>query len=420
MHALRNTSKKINRFLPLQRLTSPRRRLPNGVGGRTYSAGPGCSASGKALSPLFTGVLVFGLGVTAYGIYGLYDTLTMWPPEIKPDLRSGLLAKRKDNLEDAAAFLARAWESTKRMSLEAFGSEPLLKTTGVAISLAGILEESKQWDQAYEIYKDALRYMANPSLIPEGSRPAELNAKLLMTFSVAERVRAISIAYRLGELAQELKKPLEEEEKWLSWAVEALLKTVLQVPRPLSQPSSGSQLDVYHRMEDLELPSWDAMQSLAAPFEALGSFYSRTGKIDFAMPLYLHAVSILIPSDSYSSPEDRCKGAQLMGNIAELVLRINPGKNLPNDIISQAESWTRKGLETTVAARKEAGSVKHAECEVVYAALLYNFGMIRELAGDKEQARKFLNGSLKQAKAIGMQEGIDMVQEGLKDLEEAA
>lgn len=115
------------------------------------------------------------------------------------------------------------------------------------------------------------------------------------------------------------------------------------------------------------------------------------------MPLYLQAVSILIPPDTPSTPEDRCKGllhillmsmhgpncslagAQLMGNIAELVLRINPGRNLPVEILSQAESWTRKGLETVVAARKEAGSEKYAECEVVYAALLYNFGMIREV-----------------------------------------
>jgi len=35
----------------------------------------------------------------------------MWPPEIKKDLRSGLLAKRKGDLDLAESYLSRCAES---------------------------------------------------------------------------------------------------------------------------------------------------------------------------------------------------------------------------------------------------------------------------------------------------------------------
>lgn len=170
----------------------------------------------------------------------------------------------------------RAWETTKSTRIAAFKDEPLLKTTGVAITLACLLEDSDRRNEAYEVYKDALRQMASQAA-QGSSTPAELSTSLLKTFSVAERIRAISIAYKLGELAQDLQKPPEEEEKWLVWSVEALLKTVLHGPEPHSKDNA---LNIATIVDDLGLPPWAMFHSFAAPFEALASFYSRSRNIE--------------------------------------------------------------------------------------------------------------------------------------------
>lgn len=95
----------------------------------------------------------------------------------------------------------------------------------------------------------------------------------------------------------------------------------------------------------------------------------------YAMPLYLQAISILIPPPpQISSAEDQCRAAQLMGNISELILRT---RNDPEAIV-QAESWANKGLEVASRVRKST-LVKHPSCEVAYAYMLYNLGMIRDV-----------------------------------------
>lgn len=35
------------------------------------------------------------------------DSMTMWPPELRKDLRKGLLAKRTGDLKAAASYLSR-------------------------------------------------------------------------------------------------------------------------------------------------------------------------------------------------------------------------------------------------------------------------------------------------------------------------
>jgi hypothetical protein len=43
----------------------------------------------------------------------------------------------------------------KSLPLNLFGSEPLLKTTGIAIVLAGVLEDDGKKEEAYKVYKEA-------------------------------------------------------------------------------------------------------------------------------------------------------------------------------------------------------------------------------------------------------------------------
>ena len=88
----------------------------------------------------------------------------------------------------------------------------------------------------------------------------------------------------------------------------------------------------------------------------------------FAMPLYLQAISILIPPPPKKAPaSDRCRGtllnvdvvsfaeaspsgAQLMTNLAELIIQTDPEKN--PDKLHQAQAWVQKALAIVEDARK--------------------------------------------------------------------
>jgi SPX domain protein involved in polyphosphate accumulation len=39
--------------------------------------------------------------------YEIYDTLTLWPPEVRSDLRSGLRAKHRGDLDASEQYLQR-------------------------------------------------------------------------------------------------------------------------------------------------------------------------------------------------------------------------------------------------------------------------------------------------------------------------
>ncbi|CAA7266844.1 unnamed protein product [Cyclocybe aegerita] len=347
--------------------------------------------------------------------------MTLWPPEVRKDLRSGLLARRKGEFDVASQYLRRAWTKAIAIPLDAFGDQPLIKLTGIGIALASVLEEGQKKDEAYQAYEDTLRRLRFAYPDPSSSDHPDIDLEALEVLNAAERMRAVALAYKLGELAHALQKH-EKEEKWLTFSVEATLKNMLVTP-PLSGKVGNSQgpddttAHAKVQFQDLGLPPWAMVHDLAAPFEALGSFYARHGNINYAMPLYLQAIAILIPPAPAVVPaEDKCRGAQLMANVAELILRNHPSNNVNPEVLHQAESWAKKGLDITTTTR-ERSPYKHSICEEAYAVMLYNLAMISEFAGDKEKARQLLYKSLDQSKSIGMQDGISHAEEVLHTLD---
>ncbi|KAJ3517933.1 hypothetical protein NLJ89_g181 [Agrocybe chaxingu] len=374
-----------------------------------------------SLSPYLTSLLAVGVGLTGYGLYEMYGAMTMWPPEIREDLRSGLLARRKGDFDVASQYLGRAWTKAKSTPLDAFGDQPLIKLTGVGIVLASVLEEGQKKEEAYQIYDDTLQQLSPSYRDPPSSNRPDIGLGASKVLNAAERMRAVALAYKLGELAHDLQKP-EEEEKWLTSAVEAIIKNVLVTP-PLSGEVGNGQGPVNAtpqakvEVQDLGLPPWTMVHDLAAPFEALGSFYARHGNINYAMPLYLQAIAILIPpAPAVPMPTSTYIGAQLMSNVAELILRNHPSDNVSPEVLHQAESWAKKGLDITATTR-ERSPYKHSICEEAYAIMLYNLAMISEFAGDKEKARQLLYKSLDHSKSISMQDGISHAEEALHSLD---
>ncbi|PPQ76323.1 hypothetical protein CVT24_008382 [Panaeolus cyanescens] len=392
----------------------------------------------KSISPFLTGLLVLGVGLTVWGLSAdIYGVMTMWPKDVRKDLRSGLYAQRKGDPTIAAQYFQRAWDKLKTTPLKDLEPQPLLKTTGVAVALASTLEEAKRPEEAYKIYQEALWQLrtayldvpatpeANPSTPPQVPSPTEpsppplLSTETLKILSPAEKMRAVALSYKLGDLAHQLHKPTAEEEAWLSWSVQAVLSAMMSSPAlNLSStkmdigPGAANQgvgANTEALVEEFGLPLWAPMESLAAPFEALASFYSREDQPDYALPLYLQAISILIPPPpNKTSAQDRCRGAQLMGNVADLILR----RSISPEAITQAESWAKKGLEITSGARMARGPIE--ACEVAYAVLLYNFAMIRELSGDDVKARELFTQSLDHSRKIDMAEAMEHAADALR------
>ncbi|KAL9709556.1 hypothetical protein Ac2012v2_007295 [Leucoagaricus gongylophorus] len=365
-------------------------------GKRAYSSEG--DRSGGFWSPLFTALLVFGVATTGYGLYEVYGTFTMWPTEVRGDLREALKAKYKADLSTSAAYLERAWQTAKTLPIEQFKSQPHLKTSGIAICLGEVLEGDNKKSEAYDVYVDSLRQLQDAD-IPTMTGP--------------EKMRAVALAYKLGELGESLEKPKEDTEKWFTFAVETVIKHVLQVsPSTSSAGTPNEEADNLVLVAELGLPDWVSTVDIAAPFEALGTFYSRSGKLDYAMPLMLQAVSILIPpAPQESSPEDKCRGAQIMTSISEMIIR----NKLSRESLQQAEQWAVKGLEVVVTTRK-ASKEPIAICEVAYAVQLFNMASLRAIGGDINKGKDLFARAANHARSIGYQALVESANQAIEEL----
>ena len=99
----------------------------------------------------------------------------------------------------------------------------------------------------------------------------------------------------------------------------------------------------------------------------------------YATTLYLQAIGILMkPSNGTSgastSVEDRCRAAQIMNNLSDLMSQANP---------KAAESWARQAQSVVHKTRELPGSLQDSEamalCEHTLAAAMFNLGMLLEV-----------------------------------------
>ncbi|KAI0947767.1 hypothetical protein AcW1_009444 [Taiwanofungus camphoratus] len=383
----------INVFIPTRRLTTS-------TGSWIHSR--------SRISTVFGTLIALGVGSTVYGLYEFYSTFTMWPKEVRGDLRAGVKAKNQSDLSLSERYLRRAYDTAQSLPLSELSPAPHLKLSGIAISLASVLEDSDKPEPAYGVYEHALTQL---QAVPD----SELTSQ--------ERMRKVALAAKLGAMAEEFQLPLEEEEKWLTCAVEELLRVVKdegrQAGRGMEKTGQGEETPVM--LAELEMPKWVSKTDMGAPLEALGQFYSREGKAEYAIPLYLQAISLLVPptsSKAQSTTEERCHGAQLMNNLAELVLRGPPTPEKRN----QAEAWARQALGTIerTKATAKGDSEELQSCEEALTAVLFNLGYLLEMAGDLEQSRDMYKASWDQARRIRMKEGTLEAQAALRRIERAA
>ncbi|KAL4071463.1 hypothetical protein V8B97DRAFT_476544 [Scleroderma yunnanense] len=368
------------------------------------------------VSTVFTALLVLGTGATALGLYQFYTSFTLWPTELRGDLRAGIKARNQGDFSLSERYLTRAYQTALSMAPSALSPDPYLKLSGIAAVLAEVAQKRK----AKELLEDVWNKAAGSSLSGHGT-PTDSWASYTPTDE--ERLRRVSIACKLAELSSDRD---QDEEKWLVWAVEEVVRLAgfgVQHTNPTAsslQESPQSQLVLV----ELELPPWMRKDDLGAPLAALGNLYAKKGNIEYAVPLYLQGISLLLPPNMESiSIEDRCEAAQLMCNLSEVMMHQPPTP----EIRHQAEAWARKALAVIERAEKMPlprkgwfSSSDEADvrgtCDQVLGVVLFNIGMLREMDSDRSAALALFDRSLKQCAKVGLDEGVLQAKEAIRRL----
>ena len=380
-----------------------------------------------------------------YGVWDYFAAFRVWPKELREPLRAGLKARNKGQWEYSAAKFREALRIAHTLDDATIGSDRLLKTTGIAIALASVLEEDEKWQEAALVYVDALDEVLQRS---ESRSPPE-------------KMRGVALAQKVGELAQRsdvLVPPCpvadsdacqtsEPAEGYLAWSVEEMLRLV-QAPR-----SEGPVL-----LADLDLPAWVSAQDLGASVEALGAFYASHQQADLAVPLYLQAIATLLPPQAQGRPPptvaDRCRAAILMNNISQALTQTRTD----TETLLKAMAWATKGLDLATLTSYRAGfltalppderalllqisghdphsvapvapvvetasearleQVKQ-QCLGTQFVLLYNLGMFYSMHNDKETARILFQRAMRQAEFLQLREARTQCARALKRLERA-
>lgn len=93
--------------------------------------------------------------------------------------------------------------------------------------------------------------------------------------------------------------------------------------------TQGTAKDVTKRKKDtdedailvgeLGLPSWVSKTDMGATLETLGNLYARKGNVEYAMPLYLQSISLLLPPPQMHKGEpstgDKCHAATIVRTV---------------------------------------------------------------------------------------------------------
>ncbi|GAC72571.1 hypothetical protein PANT_7c00162 [Moesziomyces antarcticus T-34] len=427
--------------------------------------GPGAVRIGT----LFASLITLAVVVTGYGLYEYYTSFSAWPVSIRDDLRAALKARNRGDARRSENFFRKALATARSIKGElneptptpkgqpaGLKGEGMLKISGIAIALAALLEGEGRVVDAYDVLQDVWDEVMETGMY---ARVAEEKGEVARTDR--DKMRAVQIAQKLGMLGQlpevriELlnrakQAPIQDAaeakddaklfrfsltgtaasedpaERWLVWSVEELFRLILPADvhasalaaaaappaasKDKSAPAPKATLTEVEpptsiSLADLDLPAWVTKLDVLSSVEALGTFYAAKSVPEFAVPLYLQALSILLPpstpSANRSAPtaSERCKAGLIMNNLSQLL----SGSN-----IKDASKWALKGLEITDTTVQKAGfesqpsagvevvqssqertNEVRLECLGVKLTLLYNLGVLSDMAGDKCSARVY-------------------------------
>ena len=235
----------------------------------------------------------------------------------------------RGDIKESEIYHLRAIQAALSMPSSALSPDPLLKVTGIYISLSSALEASGQTGKAFEALRKALELF--------GSDPFAVNPTLrtgtLWTgganLSEAEHIRAIGLSQKLGQLALQIStssivQPYparthpdgptswsQAAETYLSSALTAMLRLGLAA-RPASSTGPvvvGRDVDLPDSFFGDEAGRVDK-RGLGMTLASLSEVYARKGQLDLAGQLLLQAISTLLPPNPDEVPPiaDQCQG----------------------------------------------------------------------------------------------------------------
>jgi len=301
--------------------------------------------------------------------------------------------------------MSRAWKTAQSLSLSEFGSAPHLKTTGILITLAEVLESNNKPQLAYELMAKYLDDLPSRDGLETG--PESSTSK----WSGPERMRLVAIAYKLGEMANTYSQLATEEERWLVWSVQELNAT-------LKKRNKTGQVEIPPTLRELELPNWVTKTDVAAPIQALGEYFSRVGKTRTAAALYINTLEVLLPDDlSKATPIDRCRGAQVLSNLAELMTRrSSPEPEEESKNLEEAEEWALKAARLVAYTMQDEDATGDlSTCEEVFTVILANLGTIKMMKGEVGTGKAYYELALTHALKTGYKSHVVEVRRLLKE-----
>lgn len=374
---------------------------------------------------LFASLSVLAFGLTAFGVYEFYTTFLVWPRELREPLRAAVKADHAGKHARSEKLYADALELARTLPDERLGADRALKLTGIAIARGAALEAEQRWTEAAGVFADALDESLHRGRYESADAPTP-----------TERMRAVALAQKIAALAERGAdvRPLglartqtaDPREGYLVWSVEELIRLV-----------RAHAADHVAPLADLALPEWVSRHDVGASVEALGAFYTDAGVPEYAVPLYLQALGVLLPPGGTPTVFERCRAAVLMNNVSQALASARGGS------LDQALAWAAKGFDLATVTAHKAGFLADvpdderawllrfsgveparapAPARIVEAAnedrlhavrqqcvgaqfvLLYNMGMLNEMHGDADGARTLFVRALRLAERLGMRD----------------
>lgn len=200
----------------------------------------------------------------------------------------------------------RAIEASKTLPVDAFAPDPLLKITGIYISLSALLESIGQHRRAIQVLQEALAFLdrydpEQNDVLPTTSNPVQ--------FTLSDRTRSIGLAQKLGTLALHIAdstgkdQNAELAEKYLTRALNAMIrlgsgdslvdnKDTKLVGRDFDFPQEGGKAQAQANTDvDGARLNMVTRKSMGITMEALADLYVRRGEHESVTIFRIIAIS---------------------------------------------------------------------------------------------------------------------------------
>ncbi|BFZ63909.1 hypothetical protein YB2330_005046 [Saitoella coloradoensis] len=323
--------------------------------------------------------ILSGLAATGYAVYDHYYNFPYpFPAPIVEQLRKAIYwHKHGDDIPKALEHYRKALKMIDEQEGEGVGMDKGSDAvTGVKIQIAGVYEEIERPERALQIYTTVL-YELQKAISELPSKP--LGDEETPADREADRLRmqkrAVSVALKTGQIRADMADD-GEAEKILTWAVQTMLTETNKNPIP---------------------GTWMTTEEMGGTLESLAHFYLERGKAALATPLFVAAYNM-------SEKEPTCHSVVLMNSISGSISEL-PAKS-PKSIALRsrdARAWSKNAIG--LAQRLDPSNLE-PECAEGCAVAAFNLGMIAEMEGELEGARKWFRESLRRSREVGFREGV--------------